>query len=219
MHKGSSVSRRKMLVGALAAPIALQMFGVARPAVASPDGASAFVKSLVDAAILVLKIPVEEQARRERALRDLLIENFDLPLITRLVVGRYWRKANDAQKEAFMMVFEQHIVQVYTSQLGVYRDQRVEMRNVNARTDKDTIVGTEIMRQSDPPLRLDWLVRETNGSYKIIDLAAEGVSMMTTKRSEFSSVIAREGIDGLIDRLEQLNQSGAIEIATEIGQS
>ena len=208
-----------MLMGAFAAPIALQMFGGVRPAVATPDGASAFVKNLVDAAILVLKIPVEEQARRERGLRDLLIENFDLPLITRLVVGRYWRKANAAQKEAFMMVFEQHIVQVYTSQLGVYSDQRVEMRTVAARTDKDTIVGTEIMRQSDPPLRLDWLVRETNGSYKIIDLAAEGVSMMTTKRSEFSSVIAREGIDGLINRLEQLNQSGAIEIATEIGQS
>ena len=219
MHKGSSVSRRKMLMGAFAAPIALQMFGGVRPAVATPDGASAFVKNLVDAAILVLKIPVEEQARRERGLRDLLIENFDLPLITRLVVGRYWRKANAAQKEAFMMVFEQHIVQVYSSQLGVYSDQRVEMRTVAARTDKDTIVGTEIMRQSDPPLRLDWLVRETNGSYKIIDLAAEGVSMMTTKRSEFSSVIAREGIDGLINRLEQLNQSGAIEIATEIGQS
>ena len=208
-----------MLMGAFSAPIALQMFGGVRPAVATPDGASAFVKNLVDAAILVLKIPVEEQARRERGLRDLLIENFDLPLITRLVVGRYWRKANAAQKEAFMMVFEQHMVQVYTSQLGVYSDQRVEMRTVAARTDKDTIVGTEIMRQSDPPLRLDWLVRETNGSYKIIDLAAEGVSMMTTKRSEFSSVIAREGIDGLINRLEQLNQSGAIEIATEIGQS
>lgn len=158
-----------MLMGAFSAPIALQMFGGVRPAVATPDGASAFVKNLVDAAILVLKIPVEEQARRERGLRDLLIENFDLPLITRLVVGRYWRKANAAQKEAFMMVFEQHIVQVYTSQLGVYSDQRVEMRTVAARTDKDTIVGTEIMRQSDPPLRLDWLVRETNGSYKIID--------------------------------------------------
>ena len=219
MHKGSSVSRRNMLGGALAAPVAIQMLGVARPAVATPDGASAFVKKLVDEAILILKIPVEEQAERERGLRNLLIENFDLPLITRLVVGRYWRKANAAQKEAFMMVFQQHIVQVYASQLKVYSDQRVEMRTVAARTDKDTIVGTEIMRQSDPPLRLDWLVRETNGTYKIIDLAAEGVSMMTTKRSEFSSVIAREGLNGLINRLEQLNQSGAIEIATEIGQS
>ena len=219
MHKGSSVSRRNMLVGALAAPVAIQMLGVARPAVATPDGALAFVKKLVDEAILILKIPVEEQAERERGLRNLLIENFDLPLITRLVVGRYWRKANAAQKEAFMMVFQQHIVQVYASQLNVYSDQRVEMRTVAARTDKDTIVGTEIMRQSDPPLRLDWLVRETNGTYKMIDLAAEGVSMMTTKRSEFSSVIAREGLNGLINRLEQLNQSGAIEIATEIGQS
>ena len=200
------------MVGALAAPLALQFFGGARPAIATPDGASAFVKSLVDAAIEVLKIPVEEQAQRERGLRTLLTENFDLPLITRLVIGRYWQKADDAQKEAFMVVFEQHMVQVYSTQLGVYMDGRVEMRNVAARTDKDTIVGTEIIRQSEPLLRLDWLVRETNGTYKIIDIAAEGVSIMTTKRSEYSSVITREGIDGLIDRLDQLNKSGAIEI-------
>jgi ABC-type transporter MlaC component len=51
--------------------------------------------------------------------------------------------------------------------------------------------------------------------YKIIDVAAEGVSMMTTKRSEFSSVIAREGLDGLISRLEELNAGGA----TEVGES
>ena len=200
------------MVGALAAPLALQIFGGAQPAMATQDGASAFVKSLIDVAIVVLKIPVEERAQRERGLRTLLTENFDLPLITRLVIGRYWRKADDTQKEACMMVFEQHIVQVYSTQLGVYRDGRVKMRNVAARTDKDTIVGTEIIRQSEPPLHLDWLVRETNGTYKIIDIAADGVSMMTTKRSEYSSVIAREGIDGLIIRLEQLNQSGAIEI-------
>lgn len=205
------------MLGALAAPTALQIFGRSRPAMATPEGASAFVKNLVDEAIAVLKIPIENKIERERGLQNLLTENFDFPLITRLVVGRYWRKANDAQKEAFMVVFKQHIVGVYTSQLGVYSDEKVAMRNVAARTDKDTIVGTEIMRQSDPPLRLDWLVRETNGAYKIIDIAAEGVSMMTTKRSEFSSVIAREGIDGLINRLEKMNQSGAIEIATEIG--
>ena len=58
-------------------------------------------------------------------------------------------------------------------------------------------------------------MRESDGNYRIIDVAAEGVSMMTTKRSEFSSVIARDGIDGLIEQLEALNARGA----TEFGES
>ena len=210
----SIFARRHLLAGAIALPFAYRLGGIA-PANASPDGAAEFVRSLVDEAIAVLQIPADQKAKRESEFRRLLLNYFDLPLITRLVVGRYWRKANDAQKQAFATVFEQHIVKVYTSQLGVYRDEKVELRNVAARTDKDTIVGTEVMRDSDPPLRIDWLVRERDGDYRIIDVAAEGVSMMTTKRSEFSSVIARDGIDGLIEQLEALNARGA----TDIGES
>ena len=128
-----------------------------------------------------------------------------MPLITRLVVGRHWRRATDAQKQAFMLVFEEHIVKIYTSQLGVYNEEIVAIRNVASRTERDTIVGTEVMRSSDAPLQLDWLVREEAGAYRVIDIAAEGVSLMTTKRSEFSSVIQRDGLDGLIEKLRVLN--------------
>ncbi len=86
------------------------------------------------------------------------------------------------------------------------------IRNVAPRSDHDTIVGTEVRRRSsDPPLQLDWLVRESNGIYKVIDVAAEGISMMTTKRSEFSSVILREGLDALIERLRELNAENVEE--------
>ena len=203
------------MVGAAAAALAHRLTSGIASAKASPDGAAEFVQSLVAAAVDVLQIPVERKADRETGFRQLLLSYFDLPLITRLVIGRYWRKANEEQKQAFSIVFERHIVKVYTSQLGVYRDEKVEVRNVAARTDKDSIVSTEVMRESDPPLRIDWLVRERDGDYRIIDVAAEGVSMMTTKRSEFSSVIARDGMDGLIEQLEALNARGE----TEVGES
>jgi len=209
------IARRHLVMGAIGLPFAHRWIGGIGSAKASPDDAAAFVQSLIAEAISVLQIPGDQKAEREAGFRRLLLTFFDVPLITRLVVGRYWRKANDAQKEAFATVFEQHIVKVYTSQLGVYRDEKVEVRNVAARTDKDTIVGTEVKRNDDPPLRIDWLVRENEGKYHIIDVAAEGVSMMTTKRSEFSSVIARDGIDGLIEKLEALNARGV----TEIGES
>lgn len=214
LSKGN-IARRHVILGALGLPVAYRILGGPSTAHASPDGAKDFVQSLVDEAIAVLRIPTDQKADREAGFRRILVRYFDVPLITRLVVGRYWRVADDAQKQAFSSVFEQHIIKVYTSQLGVYRDERVEVRNVAARTDKDTIVGTEVMRNADPPLRIDWLVRESDGDYRIIDVAAEGVSMMTTKRSEFSSVIARDGLDGLIEQLEALNARGS----TEFGES
>ncbi len=204
--------------GVVTAPLTLLLGIPSGVAAASPVGAKDFVEGLIGQAITVLRIPIEQRSVREDGFRSLLHRHFDLPLITRLVVGRHWRKATEDQKKAFTVVFEEHIVKVYTSQLGIYEDEKVEIRNVAPRTEKDTIVRTEVVRSADPPLRLDWLVREHDGSYKIIDVAAEGVSMMTTKRSEFSSVIAREGLDGLISRLEELN-AGDVSEVSEVGGS
>jgi len=199
------ISRRSLTRIATLVPFAFALGGWPGPSSASPDGAAHFVESLIDEAIAVLRIPVEERVSRESQFRTLLRDKFDVPLITRLVVGRHWRRATDAQKQAFMLVFEEHIVKIYTSQLGVYNEEIVAIRNVASRTERDTIVGTEVMRSSDAPLQLDWLVREEAGAYRVIDIAAEGVSLMTTKRSEFSSVIQRDGLDGLIEKLRVLN--------------
>jgi len=199
------ISRRSLTRIATLVPFAIALGGRPGPSSASPDGAAHFIEGLIDEAIAVLRIPVEARASRESQFRTLLQDKFDVPLITRLVVGRHWRHATDTQKQAFMLVFEEHIVKIYTSQLGVYNDEIVAIRNVASRTERDTIVGTEVMRSSDAPLQLDWLVREEAGAYRVIDIAAEGVSLMTTKRSEFSSVIQRDGLDGLIEKLRVLN--------------
>ncbi|MDP6012563.1 MAG: ABC transporter substrate-binding protein [Alphaproteobacteria bacterium] len=199
------ISRRSLTRIATLVPFAIALGGRPGPSSASPDGAAHFIEGLIDEAIAVLRIPVEERVSRESQFRTLLRDKFDVPLITRLVVGRHWRRATDAQKQAFMLVFEEHIVKIYTSQLGVYNEEIVAIRNVASRTERDTIVGTEVMRSSDAPLQLDWLVREEAGAYRVIDIAAEGVSLMTTKRSEFSSVIQRDGLDGLIEKLRVLN--------------
>ncbi len=199
------ISRRSLTRIATLVPFAIALGGRPGPSSASPDGAAHFIEGLIDEAIAVLRIPVEERVSRESQFRTLLRDKFDVPLITRLVVGRHWRHATDTQKQAFMLVFEEHIVKIYTSQLGVYNEEIVAIRNVASRTERDTIVGTEVMRSSDAPLQLDWLVREEAGAYRVIDIAAEGVSLMTTKRSEFSSVIQRDGLDGLIEKLRVLN--------------
>ena len=172
-----------------------------------------FIGELIEKAIKVLELPIEAKAERAEGFRVLLNQNFDMPAIVRLVLGRHWRTATPGQKSKFSRVFKTHLVQVYTSQLGVYGGEIVEIEKSTQLSKKDTVIYTLVLRDEEIPLRLDWRVRETNRGLKVIDVAAEGVSMLTTKRSEFTSLVAREGVDALIGRLEDMNIK--IEEATE----
>lgn len=172
---------------------------------AGEAAARAFVSSLIDRALLVLNGEAAAPDARETGLRALFDEYFDLPLMTRLAVGRYWRAASAEQRRDFAAAFEEHVVGIYTGRLAAYGGEEIALRGTVERTERDTIVTTEVRRRDAPPLRIDWLVRRDGSEYRVIDVAAEGVSMLTTKRSEFASVIAREGLDGLIVLLRRLN--------------
>lgn len=173
-------------------------------------GARAFVTALIERALEILQDESGGAEGRADGLRTLFDEYFDLPSITRLAIGRYWRGASEEQRRAFAEAFEEHVVGVYTGRLAAYGGEDVALRKAVARTGRDTIVTTEVRRENAPPLRIDWLVRRSDAEeYRVIDVAAEGVSMLTTKRSEFAAVIAREGLDGLIALLESLNAAPA----------
>src|SRR6266404_2577473 len=65
----------------------------------------------------------------------------------------------------------------------------------SSRSDGDgIIVSTDVFSPgSTSPLRIDWRLVTDNGVYKISDVIVEGVSMSVTQRSEFASVIQRNG--------------------------
>ncbi len=65
---------------------------------------------------------------------------------------------------------------------------------------------SEIIRPNGaPPAKVDWRVTRADGAYKITDVVVEGVSMAVTQRSEFASVIQRNGgkVEGLLAMLRQ----------------
>ena len=197
--------RRLCMTSVTAAATAIMLGFSASIASQATPPQEQFVGELIDKAIKFLELPVEERAQREAGFRALLNQNFDMPTIVRLVLGRHWRTATPRQKSRFARVFKTHLLQVYTSQLGLYQGETIEIEKSAPLSKKDTVIYTLILRDGEIPLRVDWRVRETNHGLKVIDVVAEGVSMLTTKRSEFTSVVAREGVDALIGRLEDLN--------------
>ena len=188
-----------LIVGALAAPAIL--------AAADP---AAIINNLGNRALEVLgknATPAQRVAR----FHELFREDFDVPGIARFVLGRYWKTATPEQQEEFVKLLEDYIALVYSNQLAAYSGET--LRVTGSRTSaEEAVVASEIIRPTGtPPVKVDWHLTDRNGAYKISDVTVDGISMAVTQRSEFASVIQRNGgqVAGLIAQLREKTASAS----------
>ena len=188
-----------LIVGALAAP----------PMLAAADPA-AIINNLGNRALAVLgnnATPAQRVAR----FHELFREDFDVPGIARFVLGRYWKTATPEQQEEFVRLFEDYIALVYSNQLAAYSGET--LRVTGSRTSaEEAVVASEIIRPTGAaPVKVDWHLTDRNGAYKISDVTVDGISMAVTQRSEFASVIQRNGgqVANLIAQLREKTASAS----------
>ena len=191
-------TRRSLLAGA----VALAML---RPASATTvDAAGAFVDRLGQDTIAVLDRVGKDPAARQQAIAALLDESVDLELIARLCLGRHWRTASEAQRQQYVDLFRANVLAVLARRMGYYTGGEKFVVTAARPAGDDAMVASEIIyTTNDPPLKIEWRVRVTEGKPIIIDVLPEGVSLVLTYRSEFDEVVGRNGMDGLIAELRQ----------------
>ena len=125
--------------------------------------------------------------------------------------GRYWRTASEEEQQEFVKLFEDYVVFVYTARLSNFGGEALKVRG--SRSDGDgVIVSTDVISPGGAsPMKIDWRLVTENGTYKISDVIVEGISMMATQRSEFASVVQRNGgqVRGLIAMMREKTASAA----------
>ena len=191
-------TRRGLLAGALA-------LGLVRPASATTvDAAGAFVDRLGQDTISVLDRVGKDPVARQQAIAALLDQSVDLELIARLCLGRHWRAASEAQRQQYVDLFRANVLAVLARRMGYYTGGEKFVVTAARPAGDDAMVASEIIyTTNDPPLKIEWRVRVTEGKPIIIDVLPEGVSLVLTYRSEFDEVVGRNGMDGLIAELRQ----------------
>jgi phospholipid transport system substrate-binding protein len=185
--------------------------GLPSPSRAAATDPAAFIADLGSKAINVLTSTASE-AERERQFRVLFEQAFDLPAISRFVLGPYWRTATEAQHQEFTKLFENYVIHAYTVRFNAYAGQQLRVGSARPEGDSGALVQSEIAmpNSNQPPVKVDWRVSKTGDSYKITDVTVEGVSMALTERQEFASVIQRGGgqIDALLKLLREKTGQG-----------
>ncbi|SCA57769.1 putative Toluene tolerance transporter [Candidatus Terasakiella magnetica] len=169
--------------------------------------AEGFIQIMADKAMNSFRT-IDDEAALQKEFRTILNDGFDVRAIGKWVLGRYWRKAKPAEKEEYLKLFEDFIIVTYANRFKDYSGDDITMTVVQslAKNDQDAIVRSRIDRPtSSEPIFVDWRVKSgKEGNMKVVDVLIAGVSMSQTQRSEFSSVIKRNGgkVNGLIDALK-----------------
>lgn len=195
------ITRRSFIVAAAALPLfARQGFAAAA---AEP---AATVQGFYDVLLATMKDgPKLGFAGRRDRLAPAMRQAFDLPLMTRLVVGPQWQGFTPDQQRQVIAAFTDFSVANYASQFDDYSGEKfvVDPKSAPA-PGNDTIVRTKLMQPNDKPVQLDYLLRSIEGKWRIIDVYLSGtVSQLAARRSEFSAVLRREGVQGLIATLKE----------------
>ena len=151
-------------------------------------------------------------AGRYDRLRPVVDQAFDLQFMASKSVGRHWKKLAEEDRGRWLAVFERLITANYAGRFNAFTGEHFETLGEEAAIHDTRVVRTQLLRPGDEAVQLHYRLREVDGEWRIIDIYLNGtVSELALRRSEYSSVLKREGFEKLIsslhDKVESLSQS------------
>ena len=167
------------------------------------DDPGQYVMKMTQSAINTLTDKSISQNSKETQFGELFDKNFDIPSISRFVLGKYWKQASLDQKKNFIKAFRNYVVKTYSSRFNEYSGEQLKLVNYeNESNPKIFLVHTVLERQDAPVIKVDWRIGKKKDRFVILDIVIEGISLAVTQRSEFVAVIEQN--NGSIDKLISL---------------
>lgn len=187
--------------------IALTLAGGAVKAEDHP--AQAMVESAIMDMLDVLKNDGDrlksDPAYLQSKVDELLVPHLDFETMTRLAVGKFWRRADGDQQVTLVEEFKALLLNTYTGALTEYSGETINFEPFRPEEREDRAVVRSTFSQSggsDVPVI--YKLRE-KGGWTIYDIEVNGISLVTNYRTAFSNEIENGGIDGLIATLKERN--------------
>nr|WP_040889976.1 phospholipid-binding protein MlaC [Vibrio ezurae] len=124
------------------------------------------------------------------------------------VLGNYLRKADKAEVADFLVAFRQYLVTAYAQVLTQYKDQEIKYTVPRAIREDQRIVSipVEIVQGNRPAIKLEfkWRKNKKTNEWQAFDMVAEGVSLLSSKQSEWGGKIRKDGLPAVTEELATL---------------
>jgi phospholipid transport system substrate-binding protein len=134
---------------------------------------------------------------------------FDLPEMTRLTLGTAARTLPPEQLAQLTQAFRSYTIASYAANFDNFGGERFEMGAVRPQANGSVVVPSKLIPgDGSQPVVLDYVMREEGGRWGITDVLMEGaVSQVAWRRSEFVSVLRRDGFPRLLETIEKKTEA------------
>ena len=138
---------------------------------------------------------------------ELVIPRFDFISMSKWVLGKHWKTASETQRLEFIAQFKALLVRTYARALLEYSGQNIKYYPVEQNPQSNlAVVKTELTSSSSAQLPILYRMHQKNEEWKVVDVAVDGVSLVTTYRGSFATQIKKNGFDSLLNELSKKNE-------------
>ncbi len=178
------------------------------------DGPRALLEQRHEEVNRILRQPTANDAARQQRserLREILNDLLDYEELSRRALGDHWQEHSEAERQQFVDLLRQLVQRNYEGNLERILDFEVTYDRESRRDDLTVVHTTARSRQQrrQPPVSIEYAMHSTGGTWRVVDVTTDGVSMVDNYRSQFHRIIARDGWSELIARMQRRLAEGS----------
>ena len=141
----------------------------------------------------------------------LVRKSHDLPKIARIVVGKQWEELTADQQAKLEAVFSKLSISAYAHNFKDYSGESFGFVSEEETGRGGVIIHTNLQIPGDKDVKFDYQMKKKDDGWQIMNIIADGVSDLALKRSEYTSVLSRDGFDALIAKMNEKIDSYAAQ--------
>jgi len=169
---------------------------------AAQDSPAAKIKSTV---LEVQDVVKKEEGKTgaealDQKLKAIIMPLFDFNEMSRRSLGAHWSKVTPAEQEEFVKLFSDLLAYTYLKRIRRNASSSEIKEITDNITGDKAFVKSVVMAEGDP-ISIDYRLLLENGQWKIYDVVIENIGLVGNYRDEFSGIIRKEGMPGLLAKL------------------
>jgi len=205
--KTTKLGQRRIVATGAAALVLSSLSLSPAAALGSPEDT---IRSTANEVVSVLGDEALSLEEKTAKLETYLDSGIDFETTSKLVLARNWRRFDENQRREFVALFRSYLINTYGSNIESYGGETVTIIGGREEARGDYTVLTKIDRGGgEHDVFIDYRMRKDHsGAWRIIDVIAEGISMVSNLRSQFQEIVSNHGTTGLLERLRESTREG-----------
>ena len=121
-------------------------------------------------------------------------DHFQIHTIARISLGRHWRSLSTEDQAGFQALLDDLVSSTYASR---FKEDNGQVFSITATEPIATnrVRVKSILETSTETVTLDYQLQQENGAWRIYDIVANGVSDLSLKRSNYSAMFKKGGLE------------------------